>query len=387
MDKQYSNSSYVSTGLATSLFLLGAIILFCLLMDPYRLYPAISQYGPEKSIDLLYHLRLHKPYRIEQLQPAHLIVGSSRAARLPTQNYQPLNGTAYNAALPGATLLELRRAVEHAHAVNPLASLIIGLDYYMFQPEQPGTAKLHIDTRWQHHQPSSMQKIRHGFQHVEDYWRSLLSVDAVADSWRTLQQDATSIQLYQGDGTWDIGAGELTPAWLYSALANQIYRDFRESSDRFDTLQLRQLLAFAQREGIEVKLLLTPMQGLLLQSVYIAGGWDHYLQWQRELVNLVAQADTGAKIFGLEDNAVLVLESPENTDPLFRDGIHFTRRAGAAIMNCLTGPCESPLQPTQLNNQNVDLYLQQVDKLRVEYLRSNPRDQNRLRRWLRQSIR
>ncbi len=59
------------------------IVAFCFVIDPYELFPAVGGYSPQKKVDLFYHLRLHKPYAMEKVQADHLIVGSSRSARLP----------------------------------------------------------------------------------------------------------------------------------------------------------------------------------------------------------------------------------------------------------------------------------------------------------------
>lgn len=137
--------SYNITTLATAFLVSLCIVVFCYIADPYKLYPAVPRLSPDASIDLFYVLRLHTPYEVERIRPSRLIVGNSRSAVLPPQLLQQPGEVAYNASLPGATLSELRRMVEHAHAIQPLQQVLVGLDLQMFEGD--GTEKVFLDER------------------------------------------------------------------------------------------------------------------------------------------------------------------------------------------------------------------------------------------------
>jgi hypothetical protein len=364
--------SYAVTALATLFLISGFITTFCFVVDPYKLFPSVPRLSPDKSIDLFYFLRLHKPYAVEQIQPQLLIVGSSRSAELPPQPLQALGGIAYNAALPGTSLREMRLMVEHAQAIKPLKFVLMGIVLF------------HEDNRYRKIDAGLMDKLLHSYQKFEDYWRSLFSVDAIVDSWRVLFGSRRSQREYHEDGTWDlISRVAATPAWRYGTLVRQSYHsEITIKNDPLAFTELNELLDFADANGIRLILLISPMQGLLMHTVYLAGTWENYLDWQRELVAMVAGRSSNTPIYGVEDKPRLVLEAIDAPRPLFQDGIHYTRRAGVEIITCLAAPCDSDLQPTRLSLGSIDAYLERVDALRRQYIQANPADVAKAEKWL-----
>ena len=370
---------YTKFALATLVIFLAAVILVNLIVDPYRIYPKISRFELEKSFSLFHHMRLHNAYAIEQVRPQHLIVGSSRSGVLSSQEMEAARGRAFNASMPGASLVEIKRAVEHAHATMPLESVIVGLDFnYMFQPTQ---IQIEAEDRWRKVNGNLSDKVRHSYQRFKDHWSSLLSVDSTINSSLALSDDGSSPFRFYEDGTWEI-ASTWSANRLYAVLAKQIFNDFRAHSDHFNTKELVKLLNFTDTNGVQVTLLISPMHGLLLQTIYLAGKWQQYLQWHRELVALVSGRNIAVAIYGLEDNALMVLGAIDAEDAAFVDGVHYQRKAGIEIVSCLVAPCISPLRPTRLDPQSIGLYLEQIDALRVRYVMENPAATAKLRKWL-----
>lgn len=379
--------SYPAMTLAFLCLGMALVVVFCRLVNPYGLYVQLPWVSERNSTDAFNYQRLSKPYAIERISPEHMIVGSSRAARLDPQQFQTLlGGRAYNAALPMATLREMRRAVEHAHAIKPLESVIIGLDIYMFQSGKSKKMDQFEDARWRQPQRNLLFDLRHSYQRFEDYWRSLLSVDALVDSWRTLSSQESNGRVYQADGSWYVDIDEVNPTGLYAIMARHTYRGYSARRNRLHLEELEKLLDFTQANGIDAKLLISPMQGLLMHTTYLAHSWEYYIDWQRKLVEMVAERAPGVAIYGLEDNPKLVLETVNTPDPLSLDGIHFTRKAGREITACLIAPCEWSLQPTFLDRSSVDSYLQRVEALRRKYVEDNPQDVRKLRGWLKRDV-
>ena len=74
--------AYLIQLIAAVVLTIVAIAVTLWAINPYGLYPGVSQSGPGHSADLFWHLRLHKPYAMQQLGVEQLIIGSSRSARL-----------------------------------------------------------------------------------------------------------------------------------------------------------------------------------------------------------------------------------------------------------------------------------------------------------------
>ena len=378
--------SYAVTALATFFLVLACIVLFCLSVNPYRLFPEIPRLSPNTSVDVFHYLRLYKPYAVERTRPDHLVLGSSRAARLAPQPLGVAGGSTYNAALPAATLWEIRRSVEHAHATKPVTSVLISLDHYMFQAVDGIEIDQDLDARWRKPGAGLPQKLQHWYQQFEDYWRSLLSVDALLDSWRALAAEEPSKREYREDGTWNVTSGAVDPLILYSMNVQRQHHEYTAGDPSLVLDELEELLSFLVANDIKTSLLISPMQGLIMHTVHVAGGWQQYFDWQRALVALTAAYGADLTLYGMEDNPLLVLEGIRAEDPMFIDGVHTTRKVGREVSACVAAPCESALRPTRLDEQSIEPYLQRVDLLRRQYERDNPTDLARVHAWLQRDI-
>jgi hypothetical protein len=375
--------SYPVVALATFFLVSTCIWIFCFVVDPYDLYPRVPGLSSEKSVDLFWYQRLHKPYAVEHIQPQVLIAGSSRAATLPPAPFKAIDSNAYNVSLPGGTLREIRRMVEHAYVGKPQKLLVVSVDHLMFRKGNSDNMFFDDADRYRKIDASLSDNVRHLYQHLLDLWRSVFSVDAVMDSLRVLSEVGLSEAIYHEDGTWE-PRRSIASQIPYSKMSKQMY-DY-EIADRtkpFEFEELTDILDFTDANGIRVILLISPMQDLLMQSVYLAGTWEQYLKWQRDLVTLVDARDSDTTIYGIEDNPRLVQEALDAPDRLFRDGIHYTSVAGTEIASCLAGPCNSSLKPTRLDRESIDHYLERVDALRRQYVEENPADVAKLRNWLR----
>ncbi|MCY4428453.1 MAG: hypothetical protein OXC05_15690 [Halieaceae bacterium] len=352
------------------------------IIDPYDLYPPLPGLSPGKTTDLFYHLRLHKPYAMQRTPAEHLIVGSSRSARLPPQ--RP-DATGYNASLPGVSLSEIRRMVEHAHVIKPLQSILVGLDYYMFREGHKENERYYKDHRLLRQNSGPFDPLVYGYRRIEDYWLSLLSVDALLDSVDALHGAASSNRKFNVDGTWEAKfPPRVTPAGLYSMVTRQKYREFSTRTGRLDFTELSRLTAFCAENDIPLTLLISPMHGMAMNAVNAAGKWNDYLSWQREAVELGGNWPETVSIFGLETNPRIIHEPIEAADPFFQDGVHYTNNAGARIMQCLHGECGESFRLDKLDSASIDGYLLLVDRMMRAYPAANPRDYARLIKWLEQ---
>lgn len=376
--------SYLVKMLTTLLLTSACIVLLCFTVDPYKLFAPIPGLSPKTSVDLFYYLRLHKPYAVEDIEPSILILGSSRSAGLSPLTFGGTENTAYNAAMPGATMREIRQMLEHAHAINPLRSVLIGVDFSMFREGTSDSLAADEAHRYRRVDPTLRQRWQHTSQQVSDYWRSLFSADAIMDSLRILVGSGRSQRAYYDDGTWDMdGTLTLPPHRRYATQSRLSYSweiANKENSVIFD--ELLDVLDFADAHKIRVTVIISPLQALLMQTLHLADTWEQYLDWQQELVETIGARKTVTEVYGLENSSELVLERIDAPRALFRDGVHYTQRTSAEILSCLAGPCDSSIQLTRLDKNNVAAYLDQVDLLRKQYVQQNPEDIRAVRKWL-----
>ena len=97
-------SPFLFTLLATVLALTGLTIGIALREDPYGIYGSAGEPDQVSRVDLFWHTRLYKPYRLREEGAPHLFIGSSRTGRLAPGDTWPGQAASYNGALPGITL-------------------------------------------------------------------------------------------------------------------------------------------------------------------------------------------------------------------------------------------------------------------------------------------
>ncbi|MEP5567766.1 MAG: hypothetical protein ABJN62_08035 [Halioglobus sp.] len=375
---------FLISALCTALLVI-VVAAFCFLADPYDLYPSIDD--NELDPDLFYHLRLHKPYAMESQRAEHLIVGSSRSARLPPAFLTEGNEASYNAALPGVTLREMRLLVEHAQAIQPLKTVVIGVDYYMFRQGHSEIAEHFEEERLRKVQPTIGQSLAHRFQRFEDNWRSLLSVDALINSWKTRYGEAESQRSYKHDGTWEAELStQKSGSWFFSMLVRQKYQDFTQKTDQLDMTELNALLKFCDDHDIQTLVLISPFHASIMATVDMAGKWPQYIAWQRQVIRTSSHYANSARVLALERSPDLVLEKIDSDSRFFQDGVHYTSQAGRQLMHCLSaGECDSKINLVTLNSSNSASYLNTVTQLMESYRHSNPEDFAKVQKWLNRS--
>ncbi len=363
------------------------IIAFNFISNPFKIYPDLNGFGPQRNADLFWYARLHKPYRVASLKPSHLIAGSSRAARLPPEL---LAGKGYNLALPGATLFEVRRNIEHAHAHQDLQQIVIMLDFEMFRA-QSKTNLIGDDNRLRRIKPNTAEQLNYYLAMAEDHWRSLYSRGAIASSWKLITNQSNTQREFFADGTW---RSKLAKRNMRDWMLRSKVREYAAYThkDALDYSQFRQLLAFLQQQRIQTYLLIAPNHAGILHSMKFAGAWSNYLQWHQQLLAELKKYpsnNTSVTLFGLEHQAAWVMQAPKQQPAYFRDGLHMTPFAGRALMRCLAASpeCEPKNRPQRLADNTIGQYLSQLEQNTRDYAVQQKEDSKRLRMMFNESYR
>ena len=122
--------------LSQVLFLIGG---FNWWVDPYDIYHPV-EYKSNNPVWMSKQLRLAKAYRVKELKPQGIVIGSS-TSQLGIDPDHPGWGKniypRYNFALPGANIYENFRYFQHSQALNPPKQVLIGLDFVSFNIFSP----------------------------------------------------------------------------------------------------------------------------------------------------------------------------------------------------------------------------------------------------------
>ena len=381
--REWNSKLYRQYFLASATLAIFASLLiaaYSFLVDPYAMYKPVAGFESGKKTDLFYHLRLHKPYAMESRKATHLIIGSSRSARL---NPDIFGEDGYNASMPGIRLREVRRLIEHAQAIRPLRSLYIGLDYYMFRGTQTGLTSHYSDDRLRKISPSVIDVLSHWIQMIKDGWSALFSVDAILASADVVGGIEGSQRIYHDNGTWTGVITDKPPKWLYSYVNRHKMDEFKSEVGKPTLAEFEKLLEFARDHKVPTTILISPFHASVMNTVRLADRWDAYLSWQRSIVAAVERTGGDVEVFGIETSRDVIMERMEEERPFFIDGVHYNLAAGREIMNCLAGfECDKKIRLVPLTLESIDQYLQGVDALMKLYPEQCSNDYNSLLKWL-----
>jgi hypothetical protein len=264
------------------------------LANPYGAWPVnlidtiyFQQGGPGRE-------RIATPYRVRIEQPTTLLVGSSRML-FGMQIEQGCRDGVFNAALSGASLDEIVGLLGLARHNTRLKRVIWSVDFYPFKESYRGY----------HDGPTGARLEGDQALLVRD---TLLSTKALSESWELLH---TALR----------GRDKLPPAallpipWPESVIRDALQQLADGSSSALDEVKftrdlplwfplytdyqlaptqvalLRTTLSQLQAAGIDVVLLVPPLNGYELEVIRQTGRWQVFQDWKRTLASIAPYWD------------------------------------------------------------------------------------------------
>lgn len=358
----------------------GSVALFNYIVDPYVLFDYENSDADRLSrIDQFNYLRITKPWYVRVLQPTAVVVGSSRSARVQPQHPSWDSQKGYNLAAPGMTIHEIDRFIQHAHAIQPLSKLMIGLDYEAFIRPVPAT-RPGFEERRMVSDSDELHSLTGKAQYVRDVFDSLFSTAALSRSIAAASDIAPPGRRYFMNGSWETTTDVLTGRGGYIYIGkNAIRADRANTLDIRDNLQrFSDILRFCYRNKIDTRLFFTPTHVFFVDLWFQLGYRVMWHDFHREILalnNAIAK-ETGSKPFPLWgfSHADGIVNEPiyrkkDAAKAWYDDGVHTRVRLGNKMMNDVWG--ESAEIGLQLNQENIDAYLADVVRLMDDFNNRN----------------
>lgn len=359
--------------------------------DPYRLYHPI---GPdEQAAGIGPYTRITKPYMASVLGPRILLAGSSRAeyALAPDVAEKALGvGPAFNAALSGTNIHELRRMADHVNAVGNVDVMILGLDFYMFNAARADQAAF-SEARM----AAAPEGTPNFFWRFADIGRALLSVDALEATRRKLKYqhrygpcedrwDAEAHRtpaLYECDTATNAGFRRYAAESLRHYLSDEhLYKNYRPHPGGM--AHVSDLLRRAEAQGQRAVLYISPVHALHLAAIGQAGVWPEFENWKRALLQEVEEAQARGADAVLWDfarlNELTSIPLPsENDDPWngpFYDSHHIRPEMGSRMLNQMLAAEGASSWGIRLATGNVEEELARQKAALAAWLVAHPRE-------------
>lgn len=371
--------------------LLGMTASFNWLVDPFSIYQSvkINHFNSLKTQqEVIGKFTIKAICALEQ-DYSIFILGSSRANRGIDPTHPAFNslGKAYNIALTGANVYELKQVIDFILTYQPYTKIIVfSLDFLMFTDriaDNPNFEQSPFATK-----NYFLQHIKNTFSLDETYY----SLKTVIDNY---QMDNTSILeetpcIRQGIPKHDI----IIPYPHYKSSiktltsfleAPQLYAGYCYSHTRL--LELQQIIDTARQHHIEVKFFISPIHAWQLELIRLTGLYPTFEQWKRDLTHLLAQDQRQypqQPIYPLYDFSSyheLTTESvprqQEQQMQWFWESSHYKKQLGNLVINKLFH-YQVEQQPADfgilIDEQNIETHLAHIRQAQQRYQQTHDED-------------
>lgn len=344
-------------------------------IDPYGVMNSPEIWGLNRlKTQKFNHVRLFKAIAVTRVEPKTLLLGSSRSDLGLDPNHPALKGeSAYNLALVGPNMYEVKRYFDHAIANQPeVKTAIVGLDFFMFNQFKNNQADF------------SETRLEKEMLMPKEFLNVTFSLGATRSSLETIQSslNADANFLYQPNGLRYVYENEPQrpiPEEFANMMGGFMERDgyYKEYELSQEFLAaLRDLVEIAKSRDIELKLFISPAHAAQWETLRVAGLWPEFEQWKREVVKI-------APVWDFSGYNSITTESIDREMNYYWDSSHYRESVGDLIINRLFD-YQTEKVPSDfgvfIDAESVESHLQNIRRDREAWATDNPKEV----RWVKQ---
>lgn len=305
---------YLFSYAVTLVVLAFALVLFTIVVDPYRMYgtpplPGITELKPR----VYERAALAKARQLERAAAETIVLGNSRAeiGFDPDSPHWPDDARpVFNAALAGRGLFMSVRMLQHAIAVHRPEMVVIGLDFpdFLVAPSDGPPPVVGADERRLLVDRNGRPNPERAQQRWRDRFNTTLTIDAITDSFATIigQHSATAVTMtpagFNPLNNYRLEVERNGHSRLFSQknrtyarqYANSSRPDFTDLDHNAAFRALKSLLRITAEHDIRTILFIHPYHAQYLEILNEAGFWDSFEAWKRSIVHLLA-AETATR--------------------------------------------------------------------------------------------
>jgi hypothetical protein len=324
-------------------------------------------------------MRLYKPKHVGSLKPEAIILGSSRTGTIRPQHPAWDDLVAYNLSVPGMTITELSTLVKHAHAIQPLSKLMIGLDFQAVISPLPvyragfEPARL-IDDSTDFYSPRYIQ------QELHDLRATLFSFDIFGQSVTALAGVDRHVREFYPDGAWASTSNRLKGrgGYVYVAQSTANLDPSMVFGNEENLRIFRDLLDFCYRHNIDTRIFFTPTHVFFVDLWFNLTSEQLWRSTHREIIAINAEVaekygKPAFRVWGFGNEKQVTAEpivSARDIDSAwFDDGVHYGTKLGNRIMAAMWDPANNFGQ--LLTPATVENYLNDINLIRQAFVQSN----------------
>jgi len=340
---------------------------FNVLVDPIGIFnsPKIASFNELKP-EIYSNVRLFKALGVSRKQPKNIILGSSRSdIGLDPDHPSLASDSAYNLALVGPNMYEVRRYFEHALANQPeLKTVVLGIDFFMF------------NENWHNSPDFDESRLGRKSPKIQDLINASLSIDALELSKETVgaSLESDAYYLYKSNGLRYVYGNK--PDEPLKVKFEKMLTEFLRGERSYPSYRLsqsflddfRQLVETCREKNIELKVLISPIHVTQLEAINTAGVWSEFEDWKREVVKITP-------VWDFSGYNSITTEPISNQMENYWDSSHYRKEVGDLILNRLFEVNEEVVPEdfgTLLTTNNIESELEKTSAERVAWENNDP---------------
>ena len=335
---------------------------FNFIVDPYGYFdgPRIAGVN-ELTLGFNHRPLLGKSLAVSRIRPASIILGNSRAESAYDPEHPGFaERPAYNLAVGGAGLGQVRRYFFEALATGRLRQVLLATDLTMFEPSLEAQQRI-PDLVMLTDEPGKLAGSGRKWRRLAFI---LLSGTTSSDSWWSLRHQRDPVAIYRRSGVREESYDEAQverqgghrsasldteSVFFATALRDVSSPGFREG---YETIlaQFREIVAVSAQHGIRLDIVINPIHARYSYLYAAAGLWPVYEKWKRDLVAVAARSPRPVALWDFSGVSKCTAEPmPPAGDATtkmrwYRESGHFRPRLGKLVLDRVyggggEGPC------------------------------------------------
>lgn len=393
---------FVTLGSCVVLFL-G---IFNLVIDPHDIYRLVRIDGLNANKIMAYKtVRIYKSYAVVRSRPQTVILGTSREElgidpESSLFEFKPV----YNLAMPGASLYELLKIFQHAHAIGPVKMVLLGLEFSFFEMLPSKSHGNFNPSRLFVIPPKEWPFLK---LYKTDLLPTLFSLDSTKLSFATIEKQKEPNDFLE-NGFIDADIMLKNRVWNKNALDRfieseevlmKLISDSMRKGSRLHKQyhpyeNLREIIEICHRDHVQLFLFIPPTHIRRIALMYKAGFGEALEKWKKKMViiNENAAKQSGRPAFPFWDftnfNAYTTEEMPRSTDAggemkWHWEISHYKKELAELMLQRLFSSHQARSSGTddfgiRLNSFNIDVYLKKEAQSIRYYFDTHPTDTSEL---------
>ena len=371
------------------------LAVFNFIVDPYGYFdgPRIAGVN-ELTLGFNHRPLLGKSLAVSRIRPASIILGNSRAESAYDPGHPGFaERPAYNLAIGGAGLGQVRRYFLEALATGRLRQVLLATDLTMFEPSLEAQQRIPDVVML----TDESGKLAGGGRKWRRLAFILLSGTTSSDSWWSLRHQRDPVAIYLRSGVREESYDEAQverqgghrsasldteSVFFATALRDVTPSSFREGYEAIFA-QFREIVAVSAQHGIRLDIVINPIHARYSYVYAAAGLWPVYEKWKRDLLAVAARSPRPVALWDFSGVSKCTAEPmPPAGDATtkmrwYRESGHFRPRLGELVLDTVYGenradPC--PRLGTRLEPTTLDATLADQRAALSRWIASHPAD-------------